>query len=89
MAAAHAGSSAAAGEAPTTGEHRMGTTIVGVCYDGGVILGADSRTSTGTGFDRSPLDLSAPREILPPVRVDLAWRGNRVAGLGFRWIVRN
>jgi hypothetical protein len=89
MAAAHAGSSAAAGEAPTTGEHRMGTTIVGVCYDGGVILGADSRTSTGTGFDRSPLDLSAPWEILPPVRVDLAWRGNLVAGLGFRWIVRN
>ncbi|OEL15393.1 Proteasome subunit beta type-6 [Dichanthelium oligosanthes] len=48
MAAAHACSSAAAaGEAPTTGEHRMGTTIVGVCYDGGVVLGADSRTSTG------------------------------------------
>jgi len=50
MAAAHAGSSAAAGEAPTTGEHRMGTTIVGVCYEGGVVLGADSRTSTGTDF---------------------------------------
>ncbi|KAL6627002.1 hypothetical protein ACP70R_030728 [Stipagrostis hirtigluma subsp. patula] len=47
MDAAHAGSSAAAGEAPTSGEHRMGTTIVGVCYDGGVVLGADSRTSTG------------------------------------------
>nr|CAB3492991.1 unnamed protein product [Digitaria exilis] len=48
MAAAHADSSVpATGEAPTTGEHRMGTTIVGVCYDGGVILGADSRTSTG------------------------------------------
>jgi 20S proteasome alpha/beta subunit len=26
----------------------MGTTIVGLCYDGGVVLGADSRTSTGT-----------------------------------------
>ena len=77
MAAAHECSAAAAGEAPTTGEHRMGTTIVGVCYDGGVILGADSRTSTGTGFDRSPLDLSAPREILPPVRVDMARRGSR------------
>jgi 20S proteasome alpha/beta subunit len=61
-------SSAAAGEAPTTGEHRMGTTIVGVCYDGGVILGADSRTSTGSVL-RSllVLDLSAPREILPPL----------------------
>jgi 20S proteasome subunit beta 1 len=47
MDAAHSGSSAAAGEAPTTGEHRMGTTIVGVCYEGGVVLGADSRTSTG------------------------------------------
>nr|CAB3466918.1 unnamed protein product [Digitaria exilis] len=47
MDAAHQGSSSAAGgEAPTTGEHRMGTTIVGVCYNGGVVLGADSRTST-------------------------------------------
>ncbi|KAM0014235.1 putative proteasome endopeptidase complex [Helianthus debilis subsp. tardiflorus] len=27
--------------------HSMGTTIIGVTYDGGVILGADSRTSTG------------------------------------------
>lgn len=50
MDASHTGSSAAAGDAPTTGEHRMGTTIVGVCYDGGVVLGADSRTSTGTPF---------------------------------------
>jgi 20S proteasome subunit beta 1 len=39
--------SAAAGDNPTSGEHRMGTTIVGVCYDGGVVLAADSRTSTG------------------------------------------
>nr|ACF79027.1 unknown [Zea mays] len=46
MDVSHAGSSVA-GEAPTTGEHRMGTTIVGVCYEGGVVLGADSRTSTG------------------------------------------
>ncbi|CAN6281104.1 unnamed protein product [Urochloa humidicola] len=46
-ASSHAGSSSAAGEAPTTGEHQMGTTIVGVCYKGGVVLGADSRTSTG------------------------------------------
>ncbi|XP_047073092.1 proteasome subunit beta type-6-like [Lolium rigidum] len=40
-----AGSSSS--DAPTSGEHRMGTTIVGVCYDGGVVLAADSRTSTG------------------------------------------
>ncbi|GJS63389.1 proteasome subunit beta type-6, partial [Tanacetum coccineum] len=26
--------------------HSMGTTIIGVTYNGGVILGADSRTST-------------------------------------------
>ncbi|XP_052209937.1 proteasome subunit beta type-6-like [Diospyros lotus] len=30
-----------------TGPHSMGTTIIGVTYDGGVVLGADSRTSTG------------------------------------------
>ncbi|KAM2869026.1 hypothetical protein FF1_017012 [Malus domestica] len=27
--------------------HSMGTTIIGVTYDGGVVLAADSRTSTG------------------------------------------
>ncbi|KAF3781010.1 Proteasome subunit beta type-6 [Nymphaea thermarum] len=27
--------------------HSMGTTIIGITYDGGVVLGADSRTSTG------------------------------------------
>ena len=27
--------------------HSLGTTIIGVTYDGGVVLGADSRTSTG------------------------------------------
>nr|AGZ15417.1 proteasome subunit beta type-6 [Phaseolus vulgaris] len=27
--------------------HAMGTTIIGVTYNGGVVLGADSRTSTG------------------------------------------
>ncbi|KAL6129007.1 hypothetical protein ACLB2K_072360 [Fragaria x ananassa] len=27
--------------------HSMGTTIIGVTYDGGIVLGADSRTSTG------------------------------------------
>ncbi|XP_044464953.1 proteasome subunit beta type-6-like [Mangifera indica] len=27
--------------------HSMGTTIIGVTYNGGVVLGADSRTSTG------------------------------------------
>ncbi|KAI4992112.1 hypothetical protein ZWY2020_041975 [Hordeum vulgare] len=37
----------ASANAPTDGEHRMGTAIVGVCYDGGVVLAADSRTSTG------------------------------------------
>ncbi|KAE8772869.1 Proteasome subunit beta type-6 [Hordeum vulgare] len=37
----------ASADAPTDGEHRMDTTIVGVCYDGGVVLAADSRTSTG------------------------------------------
>ncbi|KAK4259644.1 hypothetical protein QN277_005954 [Acacia crassicarpa] len=26
--------------------HSMGTTIIGVTYNGGVVLGADSRTST-------------------------------------------
>lgn len=29
-------------------EHRMGTSIIAMCYDGGVIIGADSRTSTGS-----------------------------------------
>jgi hypothetical protein len=53
-AGAHTGSSSA-GEAPTTGEHRMGTTIVGVCYEGGVIVGADSRTSTGNAAPIDPL----------------------------------
>jgi 20S proteasome alpha/beta subunit len=28
--------------------HSMGTTIIGVTFNGGVVLGADSRTSTGT-----------------------------------------
>ena len=30
--------------------HSMGTTIIGVTYNGGVVLGADSRTSTGFFF---------------------------------------
>lgn len=30
------------------GEHMMGTTIMAVTFEGGVILGADSRTSTGS-----------------------------------------
>mmetsp|Transcript_16387 Transcript_16387/g.53529 ORF Transcript_16387/g.53529 Transcript_16387/m.53529 type:complete len:240 (+) Transcript_16387:78-797(+) len=30
------------------GELRTGTTIMAACFDGGVILGADSRTTTGT-----------------------------------------
>jgi hypothetical protein len=46
-------------DAPTSGEHRMGTTIVGVCYDGGVVLAADSRTSTGM-LRLPPISVSAP-----------------------------
>jgi len=39
---------AGAGSNPaTTGEHMMGTTIMAVSFDGGVVLAADSRTSTG------------------------------------------
>mmetsp|Transcript_7243 Transcript_7243/g.15499 ORF Transcript_7243/g.15499 Transcript_7243/m.15499 type:complete len:228 (-) Transcript_7243:345-1028(-) len=30
-----------------TSEHSMGTTIMAVTYEGGVVMGADSRTSTG------------------------------------------
>eukprot|EP00298_Acanthocystis_sp_HF-20_P029164 c8045_g1_i1.p1 GENE.c8045_g1_i1~~c8045_g1_i1.p1 ORF type:complete len:242 (-),score=107.71 c8045_g1_i1:5-703(-) len=32
---------------PTSEEHMMGTTIMAVKFDGGVVMGADSRTSTG------------------------------------------
>merc|ERR1719230_1649380 len=31
-----------------SGEVSTGTTIMAVCFDGGVVLGADSRVSTGT-----------------------------------------
>ncbi|OSX71402.1 hypothetical protein BU14_0537s0010 [Porphyra umbilicalis] len=31
-----------------TAEHSMGTSIMAVAFDGGVVLGADSRTTTGT-----------------------------------------
>lgn len=34
-------------EADLSAPHSMGTTIIGVTYNGGVVLGADSRTSTG------------------------------------------
>jgi len=30
------------------GEERMGTTIMALIYDGGVLLGADSRTTSGS-----------------------------------------
>eukprot|EP00461_Guttulinopsis_vulgaris_P002247 UN02248 len=33
---------------PQDGEHMMGTTIMAVSFDGGVVMGADSRTSTGS-----------------------------------------
>jgi len=33
---------------PTDGEHMMGTSIIAVEYEGGVVIGADSRTSTGS-----------------------------------------
>ena len=32
----------------TNAEHSMGTSIMAVAYDGGVVVGADSRTSTGS-----------------------------------------
>jgi 20S proteasome subunit beta 1 len=32
----------------TSGEHMMGTSIMAVKFNGGVVMGADSRTSTGT-----------------------------------------
>jgi len=41
--------------------HSMGTTIIGVTYNGGVVLGADSRTSTG---EISPL-LYFSRVLVP------------------------
>merc|ERR1711991_85842 len=31
-----------------TDEHKMGTTIMAVEFDGGVVMGADSRTTTGS-----------------------------------------
>lgn len=35
-------------ESITSAEHSMGTSIMAVTFDGGVIMGADSRTTTGT-----------------------------------------
>ena len=35
-------------DSSSTGEHMMGTSIMAVSFDGGVVMGADSRTSTGT-----------------------------------------
>lgn len=49
---AHAASSAAAASSNPynlkPGEHSSGTTIMAVPFEGGVVMGADSRTSTGT-----------------------------------------
>ena len=42
------GTSGAAAEAPHTG-----TTIVAVQYDGGVVVGADSRVSTGAAYSHA------------------------------------
>ncbi|XBJ21094.1 hypothetical protein VPH35_011807 [Triticum aestivum] len=52
--------------ASAAGDHRMGTTIVGVCYDGGVVLAADSRTSTGQGWmemARRAIQLGQPATV--------------------------
>jgi 20S proteasome subunit beta 1 len=42
------------------GELSSGTTIMGVCFDGGVILGADSRTSTGSYIANRVADKVVP-----------------------------
>lgn len=34
-------------QSPATGEHAMGTSIMAVAFQGGVVMGADSRTTTG------------------------------------------
>ena len=40
-----------------------GTTIIAVAYDGGVVLGADSRTSTGAcPYLASPQPAAAPQQ---------------------------
>lgn len=36
------------GGTSSTGEHMMGTSILAVTFNGGVVMGADSRTSTGS-----------------------------------------
>ena len=42
------------------GELSSGTTIMGVCFDGGVVLGADSRTSTGSYIANRVADKVVP-----------------------------
>lgn len=44
--------------------HSMGTTIIGVTYNGGVVLGADSRTSTGIFLFLISLSVWLPRKFL-------------------------
>jgi hypothetical protein len=83
MDVSHAGSSVA-GEAPTTGEHRMGTTIVGVCYEGGVVLGADSRTSTGTPFRSYRSMYAAGDPIAGRGRFGEGWRSGPRFSLGWQ-----
>ncbi|KAE8784778.1 Proteasome subunit beta type-6 [Hordeum vulgare] len=58
----------ASADAPTDGEKRMGTTIVGICYDGGVVLAADSRTSTvNIPFSAYKLYVSHGQQVLRPI----------------------
>lgn len=47
-AASHSSASAPSPVPTNADEHMMGTTIMAVAFEGGVVLGADSRTSTGT-----------------------------------------
>jgi 20S proteasome subunit beta 1 len=48
-------------ESEINGPHSMGTTIIGVTYNGGVVLGADSRTSTGK-FQNFLISLKNPKK---------------------------
>eukprot|EP01119_Soliformovum_irregulare_P003151 TRINITY_DN13471_c0_g1_i1.p1 TRINITY_DN13471_c0_g1~~TRINITY_DN13471_c0_g1_i1.p1 ORF type:complete len:218 (-),score=33.83 TRINITY_DN13471_c0_g1_i1:38-691(-) len=45
---------------PFEGEHRMGTTIMAAVFDGGVVMGADSRTTTGSYIANRVTDKITP-----------------------------